>query len=302
MAGPHSTLVERGLRLKKIGNRILAVLGGRAIHPVSVCVGGFHRVPRPNELLDLAADLEWAAAAAEETVRWTMQLTFPDFHPASNFVSLSGPAEYPMNAGRIVSSSGLDLPVSKYDENFVEHYVPHSTALHSLLAGQPYVVGPLARLNFNRDLLMPRARRLADSWPVTWPISNPYMSIVARALELLHACEEALVLVSSYKPPAEPKVRFRAVAGEGCAATEAPRGLLFHRYTITQRGLVDFARIVAPTSQNLRSIEEDLRLRIAPLAERPDSDIMAASQELVRCYDPCLSCSTHMLRFSVRRH
>lgn len=149
---------------------------------------------------------------------------------------------------------------------------------------------------------MPRARRLADAWPVTWPVSNPYMSIVARALELLHACEEALLLVSTYKPPTEPKVRFQAVAGEGCAATEAPRGLLFHRYTINDRGLVDFARIVAPTAQNLRRIEEDLRLRITPLAERPDSDIMAASQELVRCYDPCLSCSTHMMRFTVRRH
>jgi sulfhydrogenase subunit alpha len=303
MAHAYAAEVERGLRLKKIGNRILTRLGGPAIHPVSVCVGGFHHLPARNALLDLLPDLEWAVQAAEQTVRWIMQFRFPDLVPEHQFVALSHASQYPINEGRVTSSSGLILDTDRYDATFVEKYVAHSTALHAVCVqdGSSFTVGPLARLNINRARLAPRARRLADAWQVSWPVLNPFMSIVARALELLHACEEALTLISQYKQSDSRQQHIHVRESEGCAATEAPRGLLFHRYRVDCRGLIQYARIMPPTARNLRRIEDDLRLWITPIVHKSDSDIIAASEKLVRSYDPCLSCSTHMVHFRVQR-
>jgi len=303
MAGTYPQEVERGLRLKKIGNMLLELLGGRAIHPVSVCVGGFYKVPRRHQLLDLRSDLEWAIQAAKQTVAWVASFNFPDFSPRYEFVCLSHPDEYPMNEGEIVSSSGLKLDLPEYEHAFLEEHVAHSTALHSVRAagGTSYFVGPLARINLCRDKLFPQARAAAESCGVSWPSHNPFVGIVARAIELLHACEEALSIIHAYQEPECSRTEFEVHKAEGCGATEAPRGLLFHRYRINEQGLIEFAKIVPPTSQNLRRMEDDLRLLLPPIVHDSDAAIARACENLVRSYDPCISCSTHFLQVKIAR-
>jgi sulfhydrogenase subunit alpha len=304
MAQKYGEELRRGLALKKIGNHLLEVLGGRAIHPVSVCIGGFYKIPRREEMLKLRGDLDWALKAAMETVTWVCRFDFPDINPDYEFVCLSHSDEYAMNEGTVVSSRGLKLTPSECDQAFLEEHVRRSTALHSVRthSGTSYFVGPLARLNLNHDKLFPQAKLAWSAAGLTLPVHNPYISIVARAVELVHVCEEALSIIESYREPQRNYLEYVIRKGEGCAATEAPRGILFHRYRFNEQGLIEFAKIVPPTSQNLRRMEDDLRLLVPTLMQRPDEEIVRACEHLVRNYDPCISCSTHFMKVRIRRN
>lgn len=292
--------VRRGLQLKKFGNRLLETLGGRAIHPINVAVGGFYRWPRRDELARLVPDFEWGLEAAVETVRWVAGFSFPDFTTDCESVALRHDDEYPFNEGRIVSSHGLNIPVNDFDHEFCEVQVAHSTALQAVRQSTraPYLVGPIARLNLNRDRLGETARRLADEigWEAT--CSNPFRAIVARALELVQVYEEALQILRAEPPTGPCRIDYHPRAASGCAATEAPRGLLFHHYAIDAAGKVVSARIVPPTSQNQMQIEQDLRAYLTRglNAHRPREVLARDCEQLVRTYDPCISCSTHFLK------
>ena len=302
LARLHPQAVERGLRLKKHGNQLLEVLGGRAIHPINVAVGGFYRWPRREELSALIPDFEWGVEAAAEVVRWVSNFDFPPLGVDYNFVALVHPDEYPFNEGHI-ATSGAVVDVVNFEQRFQEFQVPHSTALHAkdLTTGQPYLVGPLARLHHNRERLSPTARRLADEIGLENPCNNPFKSIIARALEVVHVYEEALSILRDYHPGGPSKVSYTARGGEGCAATEAPRGLLFHRYVIGANGLVKQATIIPPTSQNQAQIEHDLNRYLAPIVHEDDAQLASRGENLVRSYDPCISCSTHFLKVTIDR-
>jgi coenzyme F420-reducing hydrogenase alpha subunit len=236
-------------------------------------------------------------------VKFVSTLKFPDFKADYECVALSHPREYAMNEGAIVSSAGLNIPVRDFEQVFLEEHVAHSTALHTVRAecGSSYLVGPLARLNLNKSQLPPAARQAAEECGIAWPCFNPYAGIVARAVELVMACEESLQLIVTYEEFEPAKVEFALRAGEGCAATEAPRGLLYHRYRINELGIVQIAKIVPPTCQNCRRIEDDLRLLVPRILDRPDAEIVDACEKLVRNYDPCLSCSTHAVKTQLHR-
>jgi coenzyme F420-reducing hydrogenase alpha subunit len=298
MAADHPLEVKRGLRLKKHGNQLLEVLGGRAIHPVNVAVGGFYRAPRREELTALISDFEWGLEAAVEMTRWLAGLPFPDFTRPYEMVALSHPDEYPFNEGDVVSTSGYSVPVTEYEKSFEELHVAHSTALQSRRSdtGGCYFVGPLARVNLCRDRLSPAARRLVDEIGFESPCMNPYKSIVARGLEVVHAYEEALSILRDYRPFQSSRIEYRHQAGEGCAATEAPRGLIYHRYRVNDAGAVEFAKIVPPTSQNQKQIEDDLRNYLPSILAESDDRVAQLCERLVRNYDPCISCSTHFLK------
>ncbi len=304
MAADHREVVERGLRIKKIGNTILEVLGGRAIHPINVTVGGFYRAPRVSEVQRLLPELEWGLQAALDTLAFVSTFDFPDFPQDYEFVALRHAEEYPMNEGRVVSSRGLDIPVEEYAQHFQERQVPHSTALHSVREpdGTPYLVGPLARLNLCRDQLPPLARRAAESCGIIWPSRNNFQSIVARAVEVVAAFEEAVRIVRDYRAEPHPsRVPFTPRAGDGCHATEAPRGLLYHRYRIGDDGLIAEARIIPPTSQNQGQIEDDLRRFIPGIVGYDDATATHRCEHLIRNYDPCISCATHFLRWTLEQ-
>jgi coenzyme F420-reducing hydrogenase alpha subunit len=302
MARDHGDIVRRGLALKKAGNEIMALLGGREIHPINVRVGGFYRAPRRRELEPLAERLRWAREAALETVRWTAAFDFPDRERAYVFVALRHPGEYPFNEGRIVSSQGLDIAAAEYDEHFEESHVERSTALYSRLrGGGSYLVGPLARYSLNFDRLSPLAQDAARAAGLGTECTNPYRSIVVRAVEVVYACDEALRIIEAYDEPERPFVAIEPGAGVGFGATEAPRGLLYHRYRLEADGTVAEARIVPPTSQNQASIEEDLASYIGGFLDLPDDDLRHRCEQTVRNYDPCISCSTHFLRLDLDR-
>lgn len=302
MARDHGEAVRRGLSLKKAGNEILTLLGGREIHPINVRVGGFYRVPARRELEPLAERLKWAREAALETVRWVKDFDFPDHERDYELIALSHPDEYPLNEGRIVSNRGLDIGVDDYDRHFEESQVERSTALHSHLRGRgAYLVGPLARYSLNFDRLSPLARQAAIEAGLGPVCANPYRSIIVRAVEVLYACDEALRIIESYEPPDQSAVPIEPRAGVGCAATEAPRGLLYHRYRLEDDGSIAEARIVPPTAQNQASIEADLASFVADWLDLPEDALRHRCEQTVRNYDPCISCSTHFLRLELDR-
>ncbi|MGA7559507.1 MAG: Ni/Fe hydrogenase subunit alpha [Terriglobales bacterium] len=302
MARDHQAIVQQGLRLKKAGNRIVALMGGREIHPVSAAVGGFYKVPSKSALKELVDELQWALDASLATARWVSGFDFPDFEQDYEFVSLSHPEEYPFNEGRIVSNRGLDIDASQYEVNFTEQQVQHSNALHSVQrSGDSYMVGPLARFNLNFDKLPQVAQQAARDCGLQVPCRNPFRSIVVRTIELVFACHEALRVIREYEPPPAPRAQVLTRASTGHAATEAPRGLLYHSYALDQDGLVVSAKIIPPTSQNQKRIEEDLRHFASQVATRPLEEITSKCEQAVRNYDPCISCATHFLRLHLER-
>jgi len=302
MAKDHASIVQRGLQLKKAGNEIVSQLGGREIHPINVRVGGFYKVPTKAELAPLAEKLKWARAAALETVRWTATLPFPDFEKNYEFVALRHPDEYPFNEGSIVSNRGLDIGACEYDQHFVEEHIAHSNALHSALKERgAYFVGPIARYSLNFDRLSPLAQDAARNAGLGVVCYNPFKSIIVRSVEVLWACDEALRIIEQYEMPDKPAVDTAPHAGVGHGCTEAPRGILYHRYRIDEKGQILDAKIVPPTSQNQKIIEEDLWQFVPPRLDLPQDKLQWQCEQAIRNYDPCISCATHFLKLQVER-
>jgi len=293
--------VKRGLALKRTGNELMTVVGGREIHPINVRVGGFYRAPGKRELRALLDPLERAREAALETLYWTASLEFPERTVECELVSLQQPGEYPIERGRIVSDRGLDIAPADYEEHFVEEHVERSTALHSRLDGGTYLLGPLARYALNADRLSPLARETAKEVGLDGPCLNPFRSIVVRSVELVYACDEALRLIEGYEEPDRPYVDVEPVAGTGFGVSEAPRGMLYHRYRIAADGAIEEAKIVPPTSQNQRAIEDDLRDVASRNTTLDDDELRALCEQTIRNYDPCISCATHFLDLQVER-
>jgi sulfhydrogenase subunit alpha len=307
MAADHRDIVERGLALRGAGNAIMELLGGRAIHPVNVRVGGFYRAPSPAELAPLARRLRDALPLALDTVQWVAGFSFPDFTCGHELLALSDPGRYPIEQGTLVTSGGLAFSAAEFEQHVIEEQVPHSTALHARLtsAGRTgddrYLTGPLARYSLNSRWLPPLAAQAAAEAALGPDCRNPFRSIVVRAVEVVCAIEEALRLIEEYRPPARPAVPVTARPATGYGVSEAPRGVLYHRYELGADGSIRSARIVPPTSQNQRAIEEDLRRFVAGRLDAGDGELTRACEQAIRNYDPCISCSTHFLDLRVDR-
>jgi sulfhydrogenase subunit alpha len=304
LAATRPDVVERGLRLKQAGNRLMEVVGGRSIHPVNVRVGGFHRLPSRASLRELRPALEEALRDAADTVRLVSGFDVPDLEQPHEYLALDGVDRYPLEGGDLViTTGGGRFGVAEYTTRVVEAQVPWSTALHARLDAAPFVVGPLARYALNGSLLSPTAAALADEVGLGPVCRNPFRSIVVRSVEIVHAVEEALRIIEEWdgEGPAAVDVPVPSVPSGGCVtghgATEAPRGLLYHRYRIAADGTVADARIVPPTAQNLTSLEDDLRAAVeAAVAQDPDrpvEELTRLCERVVRNYDPCISCATH---------
>jgi coenzyme F420-reducing hydrogenase alpha subunit len=302
LARDNPAAVTQALELKKIGNEVMALVGGREVHPINVRVGGWYRTPRKRELRPLVEKLERARELALETVRLTARLDFPDYEQDYELVALDEPGEYPIERGRIVSNRGLEIAVAEYDEHFVEEHVEWSNALHSSLRARgSYLCGPLARFSLSADRLTPAAAGAANEAGLERGERNPFRSIVVRSVELVYAADEALRLIAEYEEPDAPAVEVEPRAGVGYGCTEAPRGILYHRYRLDGDGTILDAKIVPPTSQNQRTIEEDLRGVVERNLEIPDGELALLCEQTIRNYDPCISCATHFLRLEVER-
>jgi len=295
-------VVASALEMKKIGNELMTVVGGREVHPINVKVGGWYRAPRKGELAPLVPKLERAREIALEAVRITSGFDFPDYEQDYELVALDHPGEYPIDRGRVVSNRGLDIPVTEYDDHFVEEHVEWSNALHSrIIERGSYLCGPLARFALAADRLSPIARGAAREAGLEPSERNPFKSIVVRSVELVYAADEALRIIAEYEEPDAPAVEVEPRAGVGYGCTEAPRGILYHRYEIDAEGSILDAKIVPPTSQNQRTIEEDLRGVVERSLDMPDEELTIRCEQTIRNYDPCISCATHFLTLDVER-
>ena len=301
LAQDHRDIVERGLELKKAGNAILEFLGGRAIHPVNVRVGGFYRVPAPSELTPLAERLRRALDLAVGTVQWAASFDFPELELGHDLLSAHDPGRYPIESGDLRSSSGLAFPASEIPEHVTEAQVPHSTALHATLDGHRYLAGPLARYSLNSSYLSPAARKAAADAGLGGECRNPFRSVLVRAVEVVYAIEEALRIIGSYQRPDRPAVQVTPRAGTGHGVSEAPRGLLYHRYALDADGLIHAATIIPPTSQNQAAIEDDLRQVAEANQGLGDAELTSLCERVIRNYDPCISCAAHFLTLTVNR-
>lgn len=300
MAREHREAVERGLRLKKAGNAILEALGGRAIHPVNVRLGGFHHIPGPEVFAGLARTLERALDDALTTVDWVAGFDFPDHTCDHVLLALSHPARYPIEEGGLHSGDGPAFTAAEFGDHVGEHQVPHSTALHSTLDGRRHLTGPLARYSLNHDRLSPLARDAAHRAGLAATCRNPFQSIIVRAVEIVYAVEEALRVLDGLRRPDRPHIDVTPRAGVGHAVTEAPRGVLYHRYRLDADGLIASARIIPPTAQNQAAIEHDLAVLATAHLHLDDEALARLCERQVRNFDPCISCAAHFL--TVRRH
>ena len=294
--------VKRGLKLQSLGNKLIALFGGRSVHPVGVKVGGFFHAPDIQTVANLRSELVAALDDAKELVVWSAGIEFPQDEQQFISVALQHESEYAMYEGRLVSSEGMSIEIADYQQHFKEFQQPHSTALHSLLNNRPYMVGPLARVNLNQEKLHPKVLSLLDTIAIKFPSGNMFHSMVARAIEIYHAVHTAIDLLENYTVPEASSVAFDTKAGTGYGCSEAPRGILWHSYTANESGHIQQATIVPPTSQNQARIEQDLQAAINHFGlHHSDDEIRLRAESVIRNYDPCISCSTHFLKLNIER-
>lgn len=302
MAPDYPAIVERGLRLKKIGNDLLALIGGREIHPINPRAGGFFRAPTRAELDAMVEDLQWAREAAIATTAWVAGFEFADFEQDYEFVALSHPDEYAVVDGRVVSNRGLDIPPQEWGAVFEERHVEWSNALHAVIKERgAFMTGPNARYSLGFEKLYPVAQRAAQAAGLGPTCANPFKSIIVRAVEMVQACEEALRIIDRYVAPDLPFVPATPRAGTGHGVSEAPRGICYHRYEFDDEGIILDCQIVPPTSQNQLRIEEDLWSYVPRYSHLPDDELQWQLEQAIRNYDPCISCATHFLKLTVER-
>ena len=302
MAADYRKEVEMVLRLKKAGNDIVTTLAGREIHPINARVGGWYKLPKKKDFAALRDELEWGYEASIAALKFAATLPMPSFEKDYEFVCLHHPDEYAMCEGRLISNRGLNIPISEYNEHFEEIHVRHSNALHSVLKQRDaYFVGPLARYNLNFEQLPQEIQDLAKEVGLGRECRNPFQSLLVRGVETTYAFGEAIRILDQYEPPPEAFIPMKPASGVGHGCTEAPRGILYHQYELDEEGLIRHAQIVPPTSQNQKTIEDDLFQYVTQHMDLPDDDLQWQCEQAIRNYDPCISCATHFLKLEVDR-
>lgn len=302
MAKDYPEEVKRGLRLQKLGNDLIALLGARSVHPVGTVIGGFSSAPAREKVKALLERLQPALDDAYSILRWLCKLELPEYSHEFISVAMSHPTEYPMVEGRIVSDKGLDIRIDQFDTVFKEEQVTYSNALKCSLNGEAYLVGPLARLNLHFKLLPHDIQSVVRELGFTFPTKNMFMSIIARAIEMILCLHDAIQILQNYDYPDKSYESVALKAGVGFGCTEAPRGLLWHRYQLDEHGLIQSARIIPPTSQNQARIEADLQYSLKQFGlNKSEIELRFFSERVIRNYDPCISCSTHFLTLSVEK-
>ena len=298
----HKDVVLMALRLKKLGYNFAELLAGRKTHPLSCLVGGFAKLPDPNELKAIRKRLEAALVDLETVVALVKTFTIPDFTRETEYIALKDPEEYAFISGEIASTDAGTIPLSKYLEVTNEFCVPHSTAKYTKNRRDSYMVGALARFNINHTQLLPQAKRVAKELGLNAPCYNPFMITVAQVVETVHALEDSINLIDQVlsKRLSEENNKVKVRAGRGIAAVEAPRGILFHDYTYDKNGVLTKANCVIPTNQNHNNIQKDMEALVPRILSKPQDEIRHTLEMLVRAYDPCISCSTHLLKISFK--
>ena len=303
LAAKNKAVVQNALQLKKLGNDILEVIGGRAIHPINTRVGGFYKNPDKAALKALMDRLKWGIDTSIEIAKLFGTFDFPDFEYDYHCVSMKHPDEYAIVEGDVVSNRGLHIPVNDFHKHFKEVHAPHTTALQgwSRDDNEPYLTGPNARYNNNYEQLSKVSKQVAKDIGLGTTCNNPFKSILVRMVETVYACEEALRLIKYYEEPEKPFIEGKPRAAEGFGITEAPRGVCYHSYKLDNDGRVLKAVISSPTAQNQPQIERDLFGVVSDNLHLDEKKLQHRCEQTIRNYDPCISCSAHFLRLTMVR-
>ncbi len=296
----YMDILKKGLSMKRIGNKLIEIIGGRSIHPVSVKVGGFYNFPKKKQLTELLPEIEKAYEKSLQMIRWASNLNYPELEIVHTFLSLGEAGEYPMNYGFVISNSGLKMKMDQFLALISEFQLPYSNSLFSGIkdgeAIKPYIVGPLARLNLNYKYIPDEIKGVIKEAGISLPLNNIYQSIIARTVEVSFAFYEAMRLIKDYEEPKSNSYEYKQIPGKTIWITEAPRGMLIHIYELDEKGFIREARLIPPTSQNLYHIEYSLKLFLKKTSvEIPPEQIKRTCERIVRSYDPCISCSVHMV-------
>jgi sulfhydrogenase subunit alpha len=293
MTKDHLNDIKRGLKLKKLGNDLSDLIGGRAVHPVTAVVGGFTALPSKNKLQVIRKRLIEAKNDAFQTVNLFSKLKIPHFVRQCEHIAISNPKSYAINTGRLRSTEGLNIHETEYRDYISEKQVPYSTALHSQLKTKgSFMVGPLPRVNLNFEQLTSDAKEAAKRSEVKFPNYNPFVSHLARAIELVHSIDESINIIDRLPLKEEPR-NVSCRAGFGAAITEAPRGSLYHSYVLDNNGIIRKADLVPPTAHNANNVEKDMHEFLGTMLDEPVEEIQRKCEMLIRAYDPCISCSAH---------
>ncbi len=293
----HKEVVARGMRLKKMANELCALIGGRHVHPCSMVVGGFTAIPEADKLVYFRERLVGARPDMEATVELFKRLKSPDFQREVEYISITHPEEYALYGGDIKSSLNGTTPPSNYLDRVKEYIVPHSTAKHARSIGETYRVGALARVHNNYEKLHPKAKQAAEYLGVRPPCHNPFMNNQAQVVESVHCLEDSIRIIDELLKDGlkEEKLEPKPREGRGVGVTEAPRGTLFHEHRLDSKGTVTYGNYIIPTAQNLANIEKDLWKLVPEILDKPKEEITLTVEMLVRSYDPCISCASHLM-------
>ena len=300
MAEKHPDIVKDSLSLKAWGNQVIELVGGRPVHPVAFRVGGVYSAVSRHRLLQLLKKVEVMKRKARKLLDFVLSLPIPDVKYTMNYASLRNGVRYPILEGKVVTSNGLVFDEEEFEKYVMTEQMKYSTSLrYKLKEGGAYIVGPFARYNLNFDLLMPEVKDILKEAGYEPPLKNTYQSIIARAAEVYHSVIELEDLIATYKEPDPPYIDAEPREGEAAAITEAPRGMLYHRYRLNNEGKIVYANIVAPTCQNYAAMEEDIKKIVPLLLGRSEEDAKWLVEQTIRNYDPCISCSVHTLRIKI---
>jgi sulfhydrogenase subunit alpha len=299
LAASHPEVVLRALRIKKLAGDLCAMIAGRHTHPIAMTVGGFTHLPTEKELLAMRERLVAARADMDATIALGKTLPWPDFERETEYVSLQKDDEYAYIDGRIATTDGFRYDLADYRRVTNEYLVPHSTAKWAKHNRASYMVGALARFNNNYEHLHPRAKAAAEELGMKPIVTNPFLNTAAQAIEMVHCVEDAIHLIDELVDRGleeEPRFEFQGRGGEGVGSCDVPRGILFHNYVIDDEGLIQEANCIIPTNQNHANIQADMEVLVPEIVDRPEEEVTLMLEMLVRAYDPCISCSTHLLK------
>lgn len=294
----HPEVVVRALRMKKLANDLCDVFGGRTVHPITPTVNGFTKLPEIKDIKEIRRRLVAAGPDLEATLALFKTLKIPDFQRETEYISLKSKEEYALYEGVIASTDAGTTPVANYRNWTNEYLVPQSTAKYTKHVRDSYMVGALARFNNNHDQLSARAQKAAEELGLKAPCYNPFMNTVVQVVEVVHALDESIRLIDELldKGLKEEDRRILLKAGRGVGSVDVPRGILFHDYTYDKNGICVEANCIIPTNQNHANIQKDMEALLPQVLDRPQEEIRLSLEMLVRAYDPCISCSTHLLK------
>jgi len=294
----HPEVVIRALRMKKLANDLCDVFGGRTVHPITPTVNGFTKLPEIKDIKEIRRRLVAAGPDLEATLALFKTLKIPDFQRETEYISLKSKEEYALYEGVIASTDAGTTPVANYRNWTNEYLVPQSTAKYTKHVRDSYMVGALARFNNNHDQLPARAQKAAEELGLKAPCYNPFMNTVVQVVEVVHALDESIRLIDELldKGLKEEDRRILLKAGRGVGSVDVPRGILFHDYTYDKNGICVEANCIIPTNQNHANIQKDMEALLPQVLDRPQEEIRLSLEMLVRAYDPCISCSTHLLK------